>query len=53
MDNENVYEIIVEELTKLYIKQFDEDKRTNNPIYVKKSEIYKDLLQWFKEYWSE
>ena len=52
MDNENVYEEIIEELTKLYIRQFDEDKRTSNPIYVKKSEIYKDLLQWFKEYWQ-
>lgn len=53
MDNREKLEIIIEELTRLYIKQYDEDKKSNNPIYVKKTEIYKDLLQWFKEYWSE
>ena len=46
-------EEIIQELTKLYIKQYEHDKKTNNPIYIKKSQVYKDLIQWFKEYFEE
>lgn len=43
-------DFIIQKLTELYIKQYEQDKETNSPVYVKKTEIYKDLIQWFKEY---
>ena len=42
-------EQIIEELTMLYIRQFEKDKATNKITYVRKTEIYKDLIKWFKE----
>ena len=46
-------DFIIEKLTELYIKQYEQDKKTNNPIYVKKSEAYKDLINLFKQFGLE
>lgn len=43
-------DFIIEKLTELYIKQYELDKLKNKTTYVKKTAIYKDLIQWFKEY---
>lgn len=42
-------EQILEELTKLLIKQDMEDKKKGKDTYVKKTRIYKDLIKWFRE----
>lgn len=47
MANKN--ERIIEELTELLIKQDFIDKQKGKETYVKKTRIYKDLIQWFKE----
>lgn len=43
-------EEIVNKLTELLIKQDFEDKEKGKITCVKKTQIYKDLIKWFKEY---
>ena len=43
-------DIIIEELTKLLIKQDLEDKKKGKTTYVKKTDCYKDLIKFLKEY---
>ncbi len=43
-------DIMIEELTKLLIKQDMEDKKKGKPTYVKKVDCYKDLINFFKKY---
>ncbi len=42
-------DFIIQKLTELQIKQFEEDKKNGSPIYVKKINAYKDLIKFFKE----
>ncbi len=41
-------EFAIEVLTKLYIELSFEEKNTGKKIYVKKTEIYKDLIKFLK-----
>ena len=45
-----VNDFIIEKFTELLIKQDMKDKMSGKTTYVKKTEIYKNLIQWFKEY---
>lgn len=40
---------IVEELTKLMIKQSLEDRQNKKETYIRKVDAYKDLIRFFKE----
>jgi len=42
-------DFIIEKLTELLIKQDFEDKKKNKITYVKKTEVYKDLIKLLKE----
>lgn len=46
---ENIKEEIIQELTRLLIKQDFYDKEHNVDTYVKKTRIYCDLIKFFKE----
>lgn len=43
-------DIMIEELTKLLIKQDMEDKKKGKITYVRKTKCYKDLIEFFKKY---
>ena len=43
-------DIIIEELTRLLIKQDLEDKKKGKVTYVKKVSCYKDLIEFFKQF---
>lgn len=43
-------EVMIEELTKLLIKQDMEDKKKGQATYVKKTSCYKDLINFFKKF---
>lgn len=45
---ENIREELIEELTRLLIKQDFYDKENNVDTYVKKTRIYKDLIKLVK-----
>lgn len=42
-------EFIIEKLTKLLIKQTMEDNKKGKVTYIKKTQVYKDLIKFFKE----
>lgn len=42
-------EYIIQKLTNLLIKQTMEDKKKGNDTYIKKTQVYKDLIKFFKE----
>lgn len=46
IDNEDVVKV----LTELLIKQTFEDKKKGKDTYVKKTRIYKDLIEYFKQF---
>lgn len=48
MSKENI-EFIITKLTELLIKQDFEEKSKKQTIYVKKSQVYKDLINFFKQ----
>ena len=41
-------ELLIEEFTKLLIKQSVEDKNKGKETYVKKTRVYKDLIKFIK-----
>ncbi len=41
-------DFIIQKLTELQIKQYEEDKKNGSPIYIKKVNAYKDLIKFFK-----
>lgn len=43
-------DIMIEELTKLLIKQDIEDRKKGKITYVKKVSCYRDLIEFFKNY---
>jgi hypothetical protein len=43
-------EYIIQKLTELLIKTSIEDKKKGTDTYVKKTRVYKDLIQLLKEY---
>lgn len=43
-------EFIIEKLTELMIKQDFEDKKKNKTTYVKKVEVYRDLINFFRKH---
>ena len=47
--NERVKDELVDELTKLLIKQDFYDKKHNVDTYVKKTRIYQDIIKMVKE----
>ena len=49
MENEEALNYIIDILTQLLIKQDFTDKYKKKNTYVKKTQVYKDLLKWFKE----
>jgi len=46
---QEVLDEIIEVLTRLLIQQDFIDKEKSKKTYVKKTRVYKDLLDWFKE----
>lgn len=47
---ENIKEDLIQELTRLLIKQDFYDKEHNVDTYVKKTRIYKDLISFVKQF---
>lgn len=47
---ENIKEELIQELTRLLIKQDFYDKEHNVDTYVKKTRIYKDLISFVKQF---
>lgn len=43
-------DFIIEKLTELYIRQYAIDKEKGKDTYVKKTRVYKDLIELLKEY---
>lgn len=49
MITEEIKELILEKLTELYVKQFFEDKQKDKATYVKLSQCYLDLKNFFEK----
>ena len=42
-------DLLIEEFTKLLIKQTIEDDKKGKPTYIKKTRVYKDLIKLIKQ----
>lgn len=42
-------DLLIEEFTKLLIKQAVEDDKKGKPTYIKKTRVYKDLIKLIKQ----